>query len=293
MNKSSLRIRSIPGRNWLSEAWHHKSSLLGGALAVVSLSLAHYAGFLMKVPLQIVAVAGLSLAKGVTATFLFYVFFCAVFARVLASILQLAILPSLAVVDRLDRGFRRKMDWSHQRRFVRTHTLTIKVEGFVWIGIQAFLFLLMMLALYVDFALTWISIIGIFTSIVLATLSWFLRSGFFLQPKLRPFIRKIRTRRARKMRGVSAAFVTSTAALIIVAFFLGALRADLLRNQQPHPIVTKEFTGTAAVIASSEGALLLFQEQKDAFRYIYSAPDFTASMESKSVFPPIGAKKEQ
>lgn len=283
----------VPGRAWLHEAWHHKTSVLGGALAIVSLSLAHYAGFLMKVPLQIVAVAGMPLAKGVTATFLFYVFFCAVFARVLTSMLQLIALPCLAATDRLGRGFRRRMDWAHQRRFVRSHSQTIKWEGYIWTVLQASLFLLLMLAIYVKFTMTWISGFGLFTSIVFVVLSGLVRSGFFLQPKPSTFIRKIKTRPARSGRAASAAFVTTTAALIVVAFFMGSMRASLLRDQEPHMIVAKEFTGMATVIASSEGTLLLFQKQMGELRYIYSAPEFTASMETNSVFSPIGTNKER
>lgn len=281
-----------PGRTWFYEVWHHKASVLGGVLAIISLSLAHYAGFLMKVPLQIVAVAGMPLAKGVTATFLFYLFFCAVFARVLTSMLQLVVLPFLALTDRLERGFSRKMDWTHQRRFVRSHTQTIKWEGYIWIAIQALLFLLLLLGIYVKFTITWISGVGLFTSIVLALLSGLLRSGFFLQPSPSIFSRKIKKRPARSGRAASAAFVTITAAFIIVAFFMGGMRASLLRDQEPPMTMTKDFTGMATVIASSEGALLLFQKQGIEFRYIYSTPEFTTSIETKPVFPPIGSKKE-
>lgn len=284
---------SLPGRSWLQEALHHKTSLIGGVLALISLSLAHYAGFLMKVPLQIVAVAGMPLVRGVTTTFLFYVFFCAVFARVLTSILQLALLPFIAATDRFEPAFRRKMDWSNQRRFVRSHSQTIKWEGLIWIAIQSLMFLLMMLSIYVEFAGTWTSVAGLFASIVLIVLTGLLRSGFFLQPKPRIFINKIKARRARAGRAASAAFVTATAALIVVAFFMGAMRADLLRTQQEHPIVTKDFAGKAAIIASSEGALLLFQKQGTEMRYVYSAAEFTASIETKPVFPPLETKKEQ
>ncbi|UMR31598.1 hypothetical protein MJ904_05105 [Massilia sp. MB5] len=284
---------SLHGRSWLHEAWRHKASVVGGVLAIISLSLAHYAGFLIKVPLQIVAVAGMPLAKGVTATFLFYVFFCAVFARVLTSILQLALLPLFALTDRFGFGFRREMDWTHQRRFVRSHTGTIKWEGFVWIAIQALMFLLMMLSIYVEFAGTWTAVAGLFASIVLILLTGLLRAGFYLQPKPRSFIKKIKTRRARSGRTASAAFATATAALIVVAFFMGAMRANLLRDQQAHPIVAKDFTGKAAVIASSEGALLLLQKQGQELRYIYSTAEFTASMETKPVFTPLGSRKEQ
>lgn len=281
-----------PSRTWFYEVWQHKASLLGGVLAIFSLSLAHYAGFLMKVPLQIVAIAGLPLAKGVTATFLFYVFFCAVFARVLASILQLIILPFLALNDRLERGFSRKMDWKRQRRFVRSHSQTIKWEGYVWIAIQAFLFFLLMLGIYVNFTVTWNSGIALVTSIVLVVLSGLVRSGFFLQPNPIIFSRKITTRPTCSGRAVSAAFVTITAALIVMSFFMGGMRASLLRDQEQQRITTKTFNGMATVIASSEGALLLFQKQGAEFRYIYSTQDFATSIETKPVFSPIGHSRE-
>ncbi len=283
----------LSGRNWLSEAWDYKTALLGGVLAIASLSLGHYAGFLMKVPLPIVAVAGLPLAKGVTATFLFYVFFCGVIARVLISMMQLAVLPFLAIADRLGGGFGRQMSWSRRRRFVRQHSQTIRWEGFAWLLMRALLFLLLMLAIYLKFTFTsWISGAGIFFSIVLAVASALVRSGFSLQPEPRTFIRKLKKRRARLGRAVSAAFVTTTAALVIAAFFIGSMRASLLRDQKPDAIVTKEFNGIATVIASSEGALLLFQKEGAEFRYIYSTPEFTTSMESKAVFPPLGARKD-
>lgn len=265
--------------------------MLGGVLAIISFSLAHYAGFLVKVPLQIVAVAGMPLAKGVTATFLFYVFLCAVFARVLTSILQLVVLPFLSLIDRLECGFARKMDWRHQRRFVRSHTQTIKWEGYIWIFIQAVLFLLLMLGIYVEFKITWISGGGLFVSIVLVLLSGLVRSGFFLQPSPSVFSRKIRERPERAGQAASAAFSTMTAALIIIAFFLGDMRASLLRDQELQATKANDFTGMAAVIASADGALLLFQKQGGERRYIYLTSEFSTSTETKAVFPPISSKK--
>lgn len=287
-----MQLTPLTDHRRIQEAWRHKTSVLAGVLAIVSLSLAHYAGFLIEVPLQIVAVAGVPLASGVTATFLFYIFFCAVFARVITAIFQLVALPLLALADRLGPGFRRKMEWPHQRRFVRTHTETIKWEGYVWVAIQALLFLLMMLALYVKFSFTAVSAVGLVASVTFILLSVLVRCGFFLQPKPRTFVRKIKTRHARYGRAASGAFVTATAALTLAAFFMGSMRASLLRDQAPQMLVSKEFTGLATIIASSEGALLLFQKQEKELRYIYSAPEFTASMESKPVFAPIGSDKK-
>lgn len=291
MNDPRIQLTSLARRTWLHQIWKYKASFLAGSLAIVSLSLAHYAGFLMDVPLQIVAIAGALLAKDITATFLFYMFFSAVSARVLTSILQLVVLPFLAAADRLERGMRRKMSWAQQRRFVRSHTETIKWEGLAWVAFQILLFLFVMLGIYVKFTVTWISGVGLFVSMILATMAGLVRSGFFLQPKLKPFVRKIRTRRARLGKATSATFVTATSALIIGAFFMGFMRASLLREQKPHMILTKEFTGMAAVIASSEDALLLFQRQGKEFRYIYSTREFAITIETKPVFQPLSPKQ--
>lgn len=270
---------------WVHKILDHKASLIGGVLAIISLSLAHYAGFLMKVPLQIVAVAGGSLAKGVTATFLFYLFFCAVSARVIASVLLIALLPALAIQDRLEGGIRREMSWSSQRRFVRSHTRTIKWENYIWLFIQSLIFLLLMLAIYVKFSMTWISGLVLIGSVLLIALSGLVRSGFFLQPKWKTFVRKNKSRPARFSRVVSASIVTVTGALIVVAFLLGGMRGNLLRSQEPGLVLTKDFVGMATVIASSGDELLLFQKKGNDFRYIYSAAGFTASFETAPVFP--------
>lgn len=279
-----MQVNSLSNRDWLDQIWNYKSSIVSGLLAIVSLSLAHYAGFLMKVPLQIVAVAGIPLAKGITATFLFYLFFCAVSARVITSILQIIVLPFLAVMNRVDPGIHRKMNWGRQRRFVRSHSRTIKWEGYIWLFIQALFFLLLMLGVYVKFAVTLENGIVLFLSLVLVVLSGLLRSGFFLQPNLKTFFRKIRARPARSGRAASGIFATTTSALIIISFLLGGMRASLLREQAPHFVMTKEFSGSATIIASSEGALLLFQKSGKELRYIYFANNFATTLETKPVF---------
>ncbi|WP_062066415.1 hypothetical protein [Cellvibrio sp. OA-2007] len=286
-----MQVNSLPNRSWLHQVWNYKTSIIGGFLAIVSLSLAHYAGFLMKVPLHIVAVAGMPLAKSVTATFLFYLFFSAVSARVITSMLQLILLPFFAVLDRLEPGFRRRMNRADQRRFVRSHSRTIKWEGYIWLIIQALFFLLLMLGIYVKFSINLANGVALFASLAFIILSGLVRSGFFLQPKLHTFIRKIKSRPARSGRAVSGAFVTVTGALIIISFLLGGMRANLLREQEPHFVMTKEFSGRATVIASAEGSLLLFQKEGSELRYIYFSTDFTATIETKPVFSPLNIDK--
>lgn len=281
-------MQALSLRHWLQEAWQRKESLLGGFIAFASLLLAHYAGFLLTTPLTIVAVAGLPLAPGVTATFFFYVMFCAVVARVITSIILLSVLPFLAISD-WDPWLRKKMEFSRQRRFVRSHSQTMRWEGPLWGAVQIVIFLALMLALYVKFAVTWLSGAGLFAAFILVLLSSLVRSGFVLQPKPTVFARKLRTRARYLSRAASATFATGTAALVVGAFVMGSMRMTLLREQAPQTTVTSQFNGKANVLASSEGALLLFQKQGDAVRYIYSTREFTTAIETgEAAFPPIG-----
>ena len=139
-----MQFSYLFNRRILSQAWNYKLSAIGGVFALASLSLAHYAGFLMVFPLPILAIAGLTLAKGVTATFLFYVFFIAICARVFTSLFVLFLLPVWTLVDRCQRVSRKLLNFSSQRRFVRSHTRTINSEGYFWLLMQALMFVLRM-----------------------------------------------------------------------------------------------------------------------------------------------------
>lgn len=269
---------------WISHLLRHKASVIGGIFAIISLSLSHYAGFLSNVPLQIVSVAGSPLAKSVTTTFLFHMFFCAVFARVITSVLQVVILPYFILNDRIEAGMRSKMSLANLKRFIRAHKRTIKWEGVVWTGLQFIIFLLLVLGIYIKFSLNWISGVGIFVALILITVTGLVRAEFFLQPKIRVFFRKCRRRPSRAGKLTSAVFATATVTLVIVAFLLGVMRASLLRDQKEYAVITREFNGIASVIASSGDEILFFQKKDGEFRYVYSAPNFTVSFESKPVF---------
>ena len=220
----------------LNQAWTNKLSVIGGVFALASLSLAHYAGFLMVFPLPILAIAGLTLAKGVTATFLFYVFFTAICARVFTSLFVLLLLPVWTLADRHQGGSRKLLNFSYQHRFVRLHTRTIKSEGYIWLLMQALIFVFFMLITYVEFSITWRigTVLCVFS--ILFILSGLVRSGFFLQPRMSIFINKTKHRPARSSRVAIAVFGTVTGTLIIVSFCLGFMRSTLLRNQTPQMV---------------------------------------------------------
>lgn len=147
-------------------------------------------------------------------------------------------------------------------------------------------------AIYVKFNIGWFSGIALVASLLLVLLTGLVRSGFFLQPKIKVFIRKIKGRPVFGRRAASAIIVTPAGASIVVSFILGVMRADLLRNQNPQIVIMEKFSAMAAVIASSESELLIFQKKGVESRYVYFAPNFITAIESKDVFPPIGSRGE-
>lgn len=280
--------REVANHKWVLEAWRQKATLASGLLTITSLSLAHYAGFMMAVPMQILAIAGLPLAKGVTATFLFYLFLCAAISRVFTAI-SLAIFGPFLVAALLPRIIgKRNPGWREKKQFVMTHRQMLRKEVIFSQLIHALLFPFLVVSLYVQRTTTLHSATLFSLAATLLLVAFLIRSEFLLQLKWKPFIRKVKTRPRVGGRTGSAAFVTLVTTLIVASFFLGKWRMELLQSQNPGETVTTSFSGAATLLASSDRSILLYQKEGDAERYIYSSPEFTTSFESRAgVFSPM------
>ena len=257
----------------------HKGRILNFVFAIASISLAHYAGFISELPLQIVAAAGGTMASGVTATFLFYVALCAVLARVTVGILQLFLLPQLFFTDRAGHGFKLQ-GIGNIRKYVRSYNRLLHNEGYIWLSLQVIIFLICLLGLYIDFNLSWKSVLVISLALLVITLSGAFRTRFLLFLHWKPFIKRIRQRNSFRLNVASAAFVTIASALVITSFFIGQMRMTLLKTENSQQIINPYFVGYAKLLASSGSSTLLFEEDKGNERYIYTTREYALASES-------------
>lgn len=268
----------------------NKNRIINSFFALTSIALAHYAGFLMVIPVQIVAAAGGAMAPGVTATFIFYVAFCAVVARAAVGIIQLIIIPFFLLHDRIIHGFKLQ-GINKKRRYVRSYYSLLRNEGYLWLGLQASIFLVALFGLYVDFTFTWKSGTFVILAIAGVLLSGAFRAKYLLILKWKVFLERFRGRDSFRLNAASAAFVTITSALVVASLCLGVMRMSLLKKAAPQQVSNEYFTGYAKLLASSGSSTLLYEEVKDDGRYIYAASDYAIAIESKkNSFPVISRK---
>lgn len=269
----------------------HKGRVLTSLLAIASMSLAHYAGFVMELPLQIVAAAGGALVPGVTTTFLFYVALCAVLARVIIGFLQVFLLPQIIFLDRVEHG-QRLHSTKKKRKYVRSYNTLLRNEGYIWLGLQAISFAICLFGLYIDFNITWKPGVAIFIALTLVALSGAFRAKFLLMLSWASFIKRVKTRSAFRLNAGSASFVTLASALVVTSFALGAMRMSTLKNANPQQLSSQYFSGYANLLASSGSATLAYEKKGEDARYIFATKDYAIGVETKpKAFPPLNITK--
>lgn len=258
----------------------HKGRILTSLLAIASVSLAHYAGFVIGLPLQIVAAAGGAMAPGVTTTFLFYVALCVVLARVAVGVLQIFLLPQVLFTDRAEHGYKLQ-GIRKKRKYIRSYNRLQRNEGYIWFGLQALIFIACLLGLYIDFKFTWQSGVAVLLALFFIALSGAFRARFLLILNWTLFIKRIKHRNSFRLNAASAVFVTIASALVITSFFIGSMRMSMLKKANPQQITNQYFAGYAKLLASSGSSTLLFEEDENRARYIYATSEYALAIESK------------
>jgi len=244
----------------------------------------------MQLPLQIIAAAGGTMAPGVTATFLFYVTLCAVLARVTIGLLQLFILPFLLLTDRVEHGFKLQI-LGKKRKYIRTYNNLLHNESYIWFGLQVLIFAISLLGLYIDFKLTLLSGGAIFVVLFFTGLSGAFRSRFLLILSFSRFIKRIKHRNSFRLNAASAAFMTFASALVVTSFITGSMRMAMLKEEKPQQVTNQYFAGYAKLLESSGTSTLLFEEDKDRARYIYTTAEYALTIESKpNAFPMLSRR---
>lgn len=269
----------------------HKGRALTSFFAIASMSLAHYAGFVMELPLQIISAAGSTLVPGVTTTFLFYVALCAVLARVTIGFLQVPMLAQFILFDRIEHG-KTLHNTKKKRKYVRSYNKLLRNEGYIWLGLQATSFVILLCILYIDLSITWKPAIGIFIAISLVALSGAFRSKLLLILSWEIFIKRVKNRSAFRLNVGSASFITLASALVVTSFALGAMRMTNLKNATPQQISNHYYSGYANLLASSGNTTLAYEKKDGNVRYIFTTPDYAVGVESKQKsFTPLTITK--
>jgi len=264
----------------------------GAIVSIASISLAHYAGFLSAVPLQIVAASGPDLALGVTATFLFYTSFSAILARIVAPFLITYILVMLVFIERAEHGTKLET-LSKKKKFVRSYSSLIDNETYLATALQIGLFIIIMSATYLEPSPSWTSATLLTIASILLALPGLLKTRFLLLLNIKKYLNRIYKRPHERARAISAGLLTTITALVVSSYTMGLMRINMLTNSEPQQITNRYFKGHANLLATSGSSALVYEKINNQERYMYLTADYALAVESEpNSFSILGSKSE-
>lgn len=264
--------------------------LLGSFIALLSVGTAHYIGFFLEVPIQIFSTVGGSFAQSVTTKFLFYAVACAAMARFFVHSLISVYLISIISFDRIIqiRRLNSVSKFYKNYKIVKAYKDTVKDEGVIQIISQVIIFIMLMLAFYLNFVLATISVwvAGVF---LLSLFAIALRTEMFLMPP-KYYLNRIKNKERKRFRmhNVPSFIVGLVGIAIFLAFFAGKMRAEYIRSFSASSFSNTYFTGYVQVFATTDNSVLLYESKtKDKVkhhRYLYFTDNYGLTYE-ESVVP--------
>lgn len=127
----------------------------------------------------------------------------------------------------------------------------------------------------------------VLAALISVIISGLFRAKYFLLLDWARFVKRVKRNTLAQVNVASAALVIIISALVVAAFFMRAMRMNLLRKVQPQQITNKYFAGYANLLASSGSSTLLFEQADGKFRYIYAASEYTLAVESREMTFPV------
>jgi hypothetical protein len=276
-------------------------NLLRATLAVFSCSAAHYAGFVVSLPLSVIEMVATGFAVEFVALFWFFVFVSILLAKGLIAVLQGVRATATIIVERVHAAFRGRLG---ARTFLRYQDQKAGF-GVFWFAINAATFSFSFWIVYLhggavianivrrearwitDAHLIQLFIFNAMSLLILPILFYQFR-GLLLAPKA--FLSRMRSpsRRLKTMQTLSEAFYPVAAFSVILSFAAGVARFNTLVERPDMTYIDARYSTTGAVLLRNSNMTLLLEGKRRTRRYLLFHPHFIASVsDSPDSFPDI------
>ncbi|MDR8016016.1 hypothetical protein [Ectopseudomonas guguanensis] len=244
-----------------------KGAIKGG-LALLSIVVTHYAGFLYKLPSAIVSVAAVEFFPAFSAIFIFYLTFCYATARVFGFLFsQLAVVGYIFVSGMIYRYGR----YVRVKKYLKAYKARSEEENNFYLISVAAMFLGLFLIVYVrpvSFELSGFFIfcvVIIFISAILKTDVLVLRFGSVLR-------RLFNERRLKYRREMIASYMFVVVGIFLaLSYYAGTLRFERLEREKVVEYTSDNLVGDLKILISSKDAVLAIEDNEEFFTYVYAS----------------------
>lgn len=243
---------------------------LKAGLALLSLVVTHYAGFVSGFPIVMVSAAAVDMFPTFSALFLFYLTFCYSFSKIAAFIVSQGV--SAFFISRGAFRFRQR-----RRQRLRAYIKDYKqrpTDESLWYHMFAMLFF--MLLLYQSYVKPKVLDLGayFFLAVFLIAIAALLKSDI-LALKLESVVKRLKNQRRVKYRSnlISAYISLGFGAVLCVAFQAGDLRRDKLMQEEPISYKSNTLDAQLVVLMSSSSSVVGVEEDDLSYTWIYATKD--------------------
>ena len=258
------------------------------ALALASVGLAHFIGFLRHVADPFVPVIAQEMAPGFVATFFLYLAFCAITGRVIAMLLVLTV-NSLAylIVLVLRRG-----PVSRGRRIIRL----LNAERGAITPFHVVFALMIFSYTYIDVSTVpsryLLELLGALVLLFALTI----RATFYVRTFSRTLSRGIATASPSRVRTLLGAIVLAFGSVLVVSYLAGSSRFHKLWVDNDVEYYSDQFSGYLNVLLISDRTVLAMQHNGLAQRQVlirgaYSLAEVVPTPEGFPQFPRLNRKE--
>lgn len=244
-----------------------KSAVKSG-LALLSIMVTHYAGFLYKLPSAIVSVAAVEFFPTFSALFIFYLTFCYATARVFGFLFsQVGVVGYIFFSSAVYRYGR----YVRVKKYLKTYKARSEEESNFYLISVGIVFSLLFLIAYVrpvsfEFSSFFIFCVAvIFISAVLKT--------DILVLRFRSVVRRlINERRLKYRREMIASYMFVVVGMFLaLSYYAGVLRFERLERERAVEYASDYLVGDLKILMSNKDAVLAIEDSEEFFTYVYAS----------------------
>ena len=241
---------------------------LRGVLALLSIVVTHYAGFLYKVPSVMISIAAVEFFPTFSALFAFYLAFSYATARVFGFLLsQIAAISYISVGSIIFRYGK----FLKIKRYLKLYKARLKEESDLYWMFVVLLFCFFFSFAYIRTVTFEFSGFFIFCVVVILVAAILKTDILVISPVAiaRRMVNKLRLKYRREM--LASYMFVFVGVVLALSYYTGVLRFERLQGEEAVEVASGGFTGSVKILISNADGILAIEENDEVFNYVYAS----------------------
>ena len=245
-------------------------AMLKGAIAIFSIVVTHYAGFLSGFPIVMISASAVDMFPTFSTLFLFYLTFCYSVSRVAGFVISQGMAGSSILSSVF---YYRRPRIPRLRAYIKQYKSRVTEESFLYYGMTLSIFLLLFYITYVHPKELRLSPYFLIATVFILIAALLKSDILVLKPKA--IIKRIKNKLRLKYRdNLFSAYVSLGFGIVLcAAFYAGDLRRDRLMQENATAYKSSMLEGNVKILMSNSRSVVGVEEGEEMVTWIYASKD--------------------